>query len=177
MNVTQIDWILHFDSNHGLFGYWSELVFPPSRSTRPKRALLQVFPKCEPPPKERVGIFGEACEILEEAPGFRRYNSVCPCLQEKVGHKSFAISPIDWTLISPIPHAHHPLTIIISICYLFYICGFFRPVVAHFLPLKIIIITNHPIWTSWFTLRWQTVIEKSNHLSPIYKEHQWHRSR
>ncbi len=41
----------------------------------------------------------------------------------KYRHKSFSISPIDWTLISlfpyspPIPHAHHPLTDIISIYY------------------------------------------------------------
>ncbi len=26
---------------------------------------LQGTPRCEPPPKERVGIFGEGCEILE----------------------------------------------------------------------------------------------------------------
>ncbi len=47
------------------FGCWSELVFPSSRLTWPKRAPLQGTPRCEPPPKERVGIFGEGCEILE----------------------------------------------------------------------------------------------------------------
>ncbi len=46
---------------HGPFGYWSEFVIPHSRSMRPKRAPLQGTP----PPKERVGIFGEGCEILE----------------------------------------------------------------------------------------------------------------
>ncbi len=29
------------------------------------RAPLQGTPRCEPPPKERVGTFGEGCEILE----------------------------------------------------------------------------------------------------------------
>ncbi len=41
------------------------LFFPSYRSTRPKRAPLQGTPRCEPPPKEKVGIFGEGCEILE----------------------------------------------------------------------------------------------------------------
>ncbi len=49
----------------GPFGYWSELVFASFRSTRPKRAPLQGTPRCEPPPKERIGVFGEGCEILE----------------------------------------------------------------------------------------------------------------
>ncbi len=40
-----------------------ELVFPSSHSTRPKRAPLQGAPRCAPPPKEKVGIFGEGCEI------------------------------------------------------------------------------------------------------------------
>ncbi len=35
----------------------------------------------------------------------------------KFGQKSFSISPIDWTLIPPFPQAHHPLTVIITICY------------------------------------------------------------
>ncbi len=39
--------------------------FPPSRSMRPTRAPLQGTPRGEPPPKERVGIFGEGSEILE----------------------------------------------------------------------------------------------------------------
>ncbi len=64
------------------------------------------------------------------------------------GQKSFPISPINWTLTSPFPYppitpAHHPLTVISSICYptpCLYICGFFKPVVAYFLPLLIIII-------------------------------------
>ncbi len=39
--------------------------FPPSRLTWPKRAPLQGTPRCEPPPKERVGIFGEGCAMLK----------------------------------------------------------------------------------------------------------------
>ncbi len=49
----------------GRFGYWSELVFPSSHSTRPKTAPLQGIPRFEPLPKERVGIFSEGYEILE----------------------------------------------------------------------------------------------------------------
>ncbi len=41
------------------------LFLPSSSSTRPKGAPLQGTPRCEPPPKKRVGIFGEGCEILE----------------------------------------------------------------------------------------------------------------
>ncbi len=59
--------------------------FPSSRSTWPKRAPLQGTSRCEQPPKERVGIFGEGCEILELAPGFRRCSSSCQCFQETVG--------------------------------------------------------------------------------------------
>ncbi len=54
-----------FENIQEPFGYWSELVFPSSRWTRPKRAPLLGAPKCEPPPKEWAGIFGEGCEILE----------------------------------------------------------------------------------------------------------------
>ncbi len=48
-------------------GFWILIrtCFPSSRSTRPKRAPVQGSPRCEPPPKERVGIFGEGFEILE----------------------------------------------------------------------------------------------------------------
>ncbi len=51
---------------------------------------------CEPPPKEGVGIFGGGCEMLESAPGFRRYSSFCQCLQKKVGEsldRSLSRSP------------------------------------------------------------------------------------
>ncbi len=42
--------------------------------------------------------------------------------------------------ISTPPSAHHPLTVIKSICnptpcFIYVVCGFFRPVVAYFLPL------------------------------------------
>ncbi len=30
-----------------------------------KEFMLQGTPRCESPPKERIGIFGEGCEILE----------------------------------------------------------------------------------------------------------------
>ncbi len=70
---------------HGSFGYWSELVFSPFHSTQPKRAVLQGTPRCEQPPKEKVDLFGEYCEILEKAPGFRCYSSFCQYFHEKVG--------------------------------------------------------------------------------------------
>ncbi len=47
--------ILH--RSHGTAWDWPK--------TRPKRAPLQYTPRCEPPPKGRVGIFGEGCELLE----------------------------------------------------------------------------------------------------------------
>ncbi len=34
-------------------------------STIPSQALLQGTPRCEPPPKERVGTIGAGCEIME----------------------------------------------------------------------------------------------------------------
>ncbi len=49
-----------------------------------------------------------------------RYSSLCQYLGWRT---SFPISPIDWTLISPFPYsppkppAHHPLTVVFSICY------------------------------------------------------------
>ncbi len=55
----------HLQDILGPFGYRSELVFPSSHSTRPKNAPLQGTLRCEPPTKERVGIFGEGYEILE----------------------------------------------------------------------------------------------------------------
>ncbi len=55
---------LSYKVGNGSFEYWSELVFSPSHSTRPKRAPLQGTPWYEPPLKEKVGIFGEGCEIL-----------------------------------------------------------------------------------------------------------------
>ncbi len=46
---------------------------------------VQGTPRWEPPLKQRVCIFGEGCEILEFAPGLRRYSSLCQYFQEKVG--------------------------------------------------------------------------------------------
>ncbi len=110
---------------------------PPSLSMRPKRAPLQSTPRCEPPPKEKVGIFGEGCEILEYAPGFLRYSSFCQCFQEKVRES------LDRNLSSPhfsttplIPPAHHLLTVIISISY---------PT-----PCSIYVVTSGPLWPTFY---------------------------
>ncbi len=116
-------------------------TFPSSRSTRPKRTPLQGTPRCEPPPKYGVGIFGEGCEILEKAPDFRRYSSFCQCFQETAGESlDRSLSPsIPLTEHSPpLPtctppiNSYHLYTLPNS---LLYICGFFRPVVAYFLSL------------------------------------------
>ncbi len=66
--------------------------------------------------------------VLKRATSFERWTEVFP------------ISPIGWTFSSPtppppIPPAHHPLTVINSICNptaSFCLCGFFRPIVAYF---------------------------------------------
>ncbi len=52
-------------SPDNLIGCGSEPVYSAFHSTRTKRAPLQGTPMCEPPPKQRVGIFDEGCEILE----------------------------------------------------------------------------------------------------------------
>ncbi len=135
----------HVQDIHGSFGYWSELVFSPSRSTRPKGAPLQGNPRCEPPRKERVGIFGKSCEILEQAPGFRRYSPLCQCFKEAAGesldrslsqlphwlntHPPFSLPP-------PFPPAHHPLTVIISICYQ--------------TPCFIYVVSSGPLWPTFY---------------------------
>ncbi len=59
------DLLTAFKIFKGLLDIDMNLFFPSSRSTRPKRAPLQGTPRCEPPPKVRVVIFGEGCEILE----------------------------------------------------------------------------------------------------------------
>ncbi len=58
------DLIAAFKIFTGFFGYWSELGFPPSRSTRPKRAPLQGTRRCEPPPKERVNVSKKRLEKI-----------------------------------------------------------------------------------------------------------------
>ncbi len=104
------------------FGSWSELVFPLSRSKRPKWAPPQGTPMCEPSPKESVGIFGVGCEILEQAPDFRRYSSFCQWFQEKVGKsldRSLSPAPPLTERSSPhFPTPSHPTCtpLIISIC-------------------------------------------------------------
>ncbi len=123
------------------------LFFPPSCSTRPMRASLQGTSRCEPSPKERVGIFGEGCEIVELTPGFRRYSSLCQCFQEKVG-ESLNRSLSQFPPLTELSFHHRPTppclncTPLINSFHLyklpnslFYICGFFRPVVANLLPL------------------------------------------
>ncbi len=96
-----------------------QTCYPPSRSTRPKKAPLQGTPRCEVLSKEKVGIFGEGCEILEWAPGFCRNSAFCQCFQETVGgglDRSLSASP-PLAEHSPrlFPPAHHPLTVIIYV--------------------------------------------------------------
>ncbi len=71
---------------------------------RPPPPLLEGTPRREPPPKERVGIFGEGFEIVEWAPCFRRNSSFRQYFQETVGES------LDNSL-SPTPplteHSHH----------------------------------------------------------------------
>ncbi len=120
-------------SFHGPFRYWSEFVFRPSPSTWPKRA---------PPRYSKVRATAEGkgwhCRWGLRNTGL---GSRLPSLQlllsmlsrkgwRKFGQKSFPISSIDWTLIIPslyppppsVPPAHHPLTVIIPICYLYFTC-------------------------------------------------------
>ncbi len=117
----------------------------PSHSTRPKRAPLQGTPRCGPPLKERVVIFGEGCEILEEAPGPCRYRSFCQCFQEMFGEcfdKSLSPSPPLTEYSSPnshttpIPLVHHAFTVIISICY---------PT-----PCSIYVVSSGPFWPTFY---------------------------
>ncbi len=56
------------------------LFFSPPNSMWPKWAPIQGAPRCKPPPMERVGIFGEGCEILGYAAC-----SFCLYFQEKFG--------------------------------------------------------------------------------------------
>ncbi len=128
------DYRLH--DSWGLFGYWSELVFPSSRSTRPKRAPHQGTPRCEPPPKERVvKYWNKLPASVVTAPSV----TVFKRRLEKVWAKVFLQFP-QWlnTLFSislPPPHPTCTPPISSSLLYmlpssLFYIlmCGF-RPVV------------------------------------------------
>ncbi len=99
---------------HGPFGYWSELVFPPSCSKRPKRAPLQGTSRCEPPPKERVGIFDRVVKYRNKLPAsVVTAHSVTDFKKrlEKAWTEEFYTTP------PPNPPAHHPLTVIIFICY------------------------------------------------------------
>ncbi len=126
---------------HEPFGYRSELVFPPSCSKLSKRAPLQGS-------RATAEIFfGGGCEILDKAPGFRRYSSFCHCFQEKVGEildrSIFPSHPLTEHSPPHYPTAPHPTWpppinsyhLYVLPNSLFYICGFFRPVVAYFLPL------------------------------------------
>ncbi len=45
---------------------------------------LQSTPRYEPPPEERASFFGEGCEVLEQAFGFRRYSTFCKHVKEEV---------------------------------------------------------------------------------------------
>ncbi len=95
--------------------------FSPSQSTRPKRAPLKGTQRREPLPKESVGLFREGCEILEKAPGFRRYSYLCQYFQEKVEifyRILYSTSECSSTQ-SPttVPPAYHSLAVLISICH------------------------------------------------------------
>ncbi len=79
---VRADLIKAFKIFKGLLDIDSNLLFRP-----PARRGLRGHPRCEPQPKGRVGIFGEGCEILEQAPRFSRYSSFCQCFQEKVGER------------------------------------------------------------------------------------------
>ncbi len=85
------------------FGYLSELVFTPSHSTQPKRALLQGTLRCEPPLKERAGLFNEGGEIQEWAPGSHHYRSLCHYCQEKVEE--------EFPHVSHWPNIHLPISL------------------------------------------------------------------
>ncbi len=108
--------------------------FPPSHSTRTKRAPQHGTPRREPSPGEKVGIFDEGCETSSRLPLLQLLLSTF----SRKGRRKIErnLSPTH-TPPSPIPPAHH-LTVIISICYLtpclIYVASSF-PVVAYFLPL------------------------------------------
>ncbi len=134
---------------HALWGYSRSLIWSSGAFWILIRTCFSFLPlgtpKWEPPPKERVGIFGEGCEII---------SSQLPLLYlllwmfsrhgwRKFGQKSFPISPIGWTLTpTPLPTCTQPINSYHLYTLpnpLLYICGFFRPVVAYLLPLKTII--------------------------------------
>ncbi len=133
----------HLQGIQGPFGYWYELVFPSSHSTRPKRAPLQGTPRCEPPGRHfRWGLWNTG--ISFRLPSLQVLLSMFSRKGwRKFGQKSFPISPIDWTLTAPfayplLPTCTPPIKsyhLYILPNSLFYICDFFRPVVACFLPL------------------------------------------
>ncbi len=122
----------------GPFWYWSELVFlrPARRGLRGHP--LQGTPRCEPPPKERVGIFGEGCEIKLLIWSKLQY------FQETVGgslDRSLSPSPPLTEYSSPLfpytpfPPAHPPLTVIMSIC---------NPT-----PCFIYVVSSGPLWPTF----------------------------
>ncbi len=96
------------------------LFFPPTRRGI-RGHNLQCTQRYEPPPKEMVGLFDGGCEILELAPGFRRYSSFCQHFQEEVQGILDRVFPHWLNTHLPIPllppPAHHPVTVPISICY------------------------------------------------------------
>ncbi len=59
------DLIAAFKIFKGLLDIDPNLFFLPPARRGLRGHPLQGTPRCEPPPKERVGIFGEGCEILE----------------------------------------------------------------------------------------------------------------
>ncbi len=121
------------DDIHGPFGYWSELVFPSSCSTRPKGAPLQGTTRYEPPPNEKVSIFRWGLWntwISSRPPSLQLLLSMFSRKGWKnFGQKSLLISP-------PILPAYDPLTVIISICY---------PT-----PCSICVVSPGPLWPTFY---------------------------
>ncbi len=68
LGLQSLQWRRPDYSHHdiqGFFGYWSKRFFLPPARRGLRGHPLKGTPRCEPPPKERVSIFGEGCEILE----------------------------------------------------------------------------------------------------------------
>ncbi len=112
-------------------GYWSKLVFP---STRPMRAPLQGTPRWEPPPKERVSIFGEGCGILEyRLQGIQAFSHLPRWLNSHpTSLPLYTIPPPLFPISTPTINAYHLHTLS---NFMLYVCGFFRTVLTYFLPL------------------------------------------
>ncbi len=127
----------------GPFGYWSELVLPPSRSTRPKESPLQGTPRCEPRRRRGLAFSVRVMKHWSKLPASAvtaHSVNVFKKRLEKVWTEVLP-HPSHWLITQPPPPlptcashigSYHLYMFISS---LLYICGFFRPIVAYFLPL------------------------------------------